>query len=243
MLRLRHLLSILGGHCESQELVSNSVSAQSICLRCCKNFRWRFSRVNMPKWDKCDDSEIQLSTPHVECDSCTKCQTSTRDGIIFDTKSRTHVYEMKNHCAGNHCRQTNVCGNSCPFTFSDSGGFQNYDPLQLQTRLCQRTRRKRNREEGGRGTRHAVIRGRTWLAWCSSGAHSAATLDQSFHLGGGWARTMSERTQLFCLCVSVCVSLCVSLCVSVSLPVFLYLCVHDHACEGRRVMGKLSQWY
>ena len=147
--------------------------------------------------------------------------------------------------------------NSCPFTFSDSVGFQNYDPLQLQTRLCQRTRRKRRGEEGGRGTRHAMIRGRTWLAWCSSGAHSASTLDQSFHLGGGWVRTMSERTKLFCLCVSLCVSLClclclcvclcvslcVFLCVSVSLSVFLCLCVHDHACEGRRVMGKLSQWY
>ena len=118
MLRLRHLLSFLGGHCERQKLVSNSVSAQIISLRCCKNFRWRFSRVNMPKWDKCDDSEIQLSTPHVDCDSCTKCQTSTRDGIIFDTKSRTHVYEMKNHAThGNAVHVENMAKLQKTFKF------------------------------------------------------------------------------------------------------------------------------
>ena len=72
----------------------------------------------MPKWDKCDDSEIQLSTPHVECDSCTKCQTSTRDGIIFDTKSRTHVYEMKNHAThGNAVHVENMAKLQKTFKF------------------------------------------------------------------------------------------------------------------------------
>ena len=72
----------------------------------------------MPKWDKCDDSEIQFSTLHVECDSCTKCQTSTRDGIIFDTKSRTHVYEMKNHAThGNAVHVENMAKLQKTFKF------------------------------------------------------------------------------------------------------------------------------